>query len=674
MEQKNKKQTPSSDVALTRVNKTIEDALTAWRITHLDWFIYDSFYKGNHYLQQSVADFTIRNSPQGVTVPFIYQVIRLIANEVSKISPKWEFTPREDDPQSVEEAIDMGFMMDKVFEDANLSQLLRDGEKQALKFSACPYFIGWDEKSNSCVITLENPFYILPDPRAKDLQSAKYVVRIVETDNISLKNNPAYNQDEVAKLQPEVRVGGTPIYERVMTETNKIYPDGSNQNQDNFSVFVKEFYEKVEEDGITKIKLTTVCQNSLLYEDDTDLEDYPFEFLYSDKDPLIFYGEGWAKQLISINKMINYIETRKSIYVDQVANPRYLLPRGSTVERKTINGVNVTLYDANLRDVPEPEGIPAWPSAADSSLSTWIGYMKDFGGMSDILLGNVPPGVEANKAIESLIEQSGNITVEVKKNLIDFLKRLAKKTLWYYSNYLSDVETMQVNDMEELSATDPNTGQLMPLPGRDGQPMEVPRKLKVIGANTPRGRDMMETKEQTNGASYKDILFLTSDMGIKVDAASEIAWTQQGRWDKTMEVVGTGIFPQEVAVDMLADLLKIGPTADIMKKVEEQQAKQMEEERQKAEMQKQEPPPPVDEKPKISIGFKDLPPIAQIEYLQQLGLYPSEEEQQAQLMAQLQQMQMAGIDPSMMPQDPNTLGGTLTPGEQMMQQDPVMRG
>jgi hypothetical protein len=664
----NKPKSPEFSVA--RVGKFLEEGLAAWKIKHLDWFLYDSFYKGNHYLQLNTNDYTIRNSPQGATIPYIYHVIRLIANEVSKISPKWEFIPNEDNPEAVETAIDMGFLMDKVFDDANISQLLRDGEKMALKFSACPYFIGWDDKEGKCIISLENPFYVIPDPRARNLQEAKYVVRIIESDLITAKSNPEYDESEVAKLQPEVKVGGTPIYERVMTETNKIYPDQANQQADNFSIFIKEFYEKVEKDGVTKIKLTVVCQNSLLYEDDTELEDYPFEFLYSDKDPLTFYGEGWAKSLISINKMINKLETQKAIYTDRVATPRYRLPRGSGIEQRIVNGIPVTFYDANLRDAPEPEPIPQWPQAADTSKQDYVGYMKDFGGMSDILLGNVPPGVEANRAIESLIEQSGNTTVEVKKNLVDFLKRLAKKTIWNYSHYLADVQTVPLADTEPLISLDPQTGEPIEVPGRDGQPMEVPRKLNVIGAETQRGKDMMMSRQADNGASYRDILFLTSDMDIKVETASEIASTQQGRWDKVMEVVGAGILPVEVAID----LLKIGPTKDIMKKFEEQKAKEMEEEAQKAEMNKAEPPP-VDDKPKISIGFKDLPPVAQIEYLQQLGLYPTEEEQQAQLMQQLQMMQMGGIDPNMIQPQMNTLPQEQIVGDQITEEQiPILQG
>ena len=630
VDEKKETKAVSADAEIGRVAKALEEALAAWRVTHLDWFVYDSFYKGNHYLALNTQDFTIRNNPKGATIPFIYHVIRLIANEVSKITPKWEFAPNQDNPKAVDDAINMGFLMDKVFEDANISQLLRDGGKEALKFSACPFFIGWDDKINKCIISLENPFYILPDPRARNLQEAKYVVRIVESDLLTVKNNQDYDQDQVGKLKPEVKVGGTPIYERVMTETNKIYPNQENPTTDNFSIFIKEFYEKVEENGVTRIKLTVVSQDALLFQDITDLEDYPFEFLYADKDPLTFYGEGWAKSLISINKMINKLETQKAIYLDKVAEPRYLLTRGSTIDRKVVNGVPVTFYDANLRDRPEPEIVPPWPNSADASLQHYTDYMRDFGGMSDILLGNVPAGVEANKAIESLIEQSGNITVEVKKNLIDFLKRLAKKTLWNYSNYLSEVQTISTNETEPMTNVNPETMEIEEMQDPNGEPMVAPKRLNIIGANTQRAKDL--------GADARDILFLTSDMDIKVETTSEIASTAQGRWDKIMEMIDRQILPVETALD----LLKVGPVKDIMKKFEEQQAKEMDQKAQEAEMNKAEPEP-VDTEPKISIGFKDLPVESQIVYLQSQGLYPTDEQRQAQLMEQLQAMQMAAM-------------------------------
>lgn len=639
MKEESKKITKSNDFEVSRVTKYLNEALDAWRSVQLNWFVYDSFYKGNHYLSIDRRDLTIKNVPDGATIPYIYHVVRLISNNSSKVAPKWTFIPNEGNPKAVDDAINIAFMMDKVFEDANISQLIRDGEKEALKFSACPFFVGWDEKNNKCLISLENPFYIIPDPRARTLQEAKYVIRIVETDFLSLKNNPKYNQDEVAKLQPEAKVAGTPIYERVITETNKVYPNISNQEAENYTVFVKEFYEKVEVEGVTKIKLTTTAQSSLLYQDITNLEDYPFEFLYSDKDPLSFYGEGWVKPLITINKMINHLETRKAQYIDKVSVARYRLQRGATIERKTVNGVEVTYYDPILRNAPEPEPIPPWPSAADSSAQTYNSYMRDFGGISDIMMGNVPSGVEAYKAIESLIEQSDNVTLEVKKNMLDFMKRLAKKVLWNYSTYLADPQSMQLNEMEPIMS--PMMGPdgepvLQPVTDSTGEKMERPREIQVIGENTPKGRDLKQSMIDSNGANYMDIVYLPSDMDIRVDTSSEMAYTESARREMVMQMVEMGILPKKQALEML----RVSNIKDVMIQFEEEEKKQMEMEAQKAEMNKADPPP-VDDKPKISIGFKDLPPVSQVEYLQSVGLYPTAQDQQAQLMAQLQQMAMA---------------------------------
>lgn len=619
---KSKDKTKSPDVEVSKVTKYLDEALNAWRAVQLNWFIYDGFYKGNHYLSLNTLDFSIKNVPQGATIPYIYHVVRIIANNVSKVTPKWDFIPNQADPRSVDEAYKIGLMMDKVFETANISQLLRDGEKEALKFSACPFFVGWDSKNNRCKITLENPFYVMPDPRARSLQDAKYVIRVVETDYLSLKNNPDYEQSGVEKLQPEIKIGGTPIYERVVTETNKIYPNQGEQSKDNFTVFAKELYEKVEDNGVMRIKLTIVCQDSLLYSEVTDLEDFPFEFLYSDKDPLSFYGEGWVKSLIPINKMINKIETQKAVYIDKVAYPRYRLPLGATIQRKNVNGVDVTYYDRLLNDAPEPEPIPAWPVAADQSITAYNTYMRMFGAFSDIATGAVPPGIEAAKALEILVNQDDNNTVEVKKNLIDFTKRLAKKVLWNYSHYLSEVQTMQLNETETAMGME---GQ--PIPDENGDPMKLPKEIRVIGANTVRGQDM-KMRMDANGADAHDIVMLPSDLDIRVDIGSEMAATEQGRRELVMEMVDRGLLPQETALD----LLKVGNIRDVIRKFDEERAKQ-------AELEAGKQPPPPDEKPKISIGFKDLPIEAQIQYLQQLGLYPTEEEQQQQLRAQLMSQQ-----------------------------------
>jgi len=76
-------------------------------------------------------------------------------------------------------------------------------------------------------------------------------------------------------------------------------------SKDKENVIVKEFWIKEGE----KIRLVVMAEDKILRDEMTDLYRLPFFRLPSDIEPLSLYGQGWVKNIIPVNRLLNTLES-----------------------------------------------------------------------------------------------------------------------------------------------------------------------------------------------------------------------------------------------------------------------------------------------------------------------------------------------------------------------------
>jgi len=555
----------------SKMQKHFEATRDAWRPTHLNYFRYDNFFKGNHYTYFDKKSGNLVDNTEGITVNISKKSINGVTNETLRSRLKWEFVPTDlKDEDSVKEAMLKGKLMDKYYFDIlRIKYLLRPLLRGALKFSAMPICLDWDEDKNNgdgdVSITVENPFYFFPDPTAPSLSECKYIYRVVRRSINEIHNDEKYDPILRKKIVKEDKIGGTPIFESIMKTINlinEVPTGGSARDKDFDEAYVIERYKKVWEDQrvrlpnndviskkIPKIRKTCALQGKTLYDETTDLEDYPFEYLYSDKDENSLMGEGWMKDLIPLNMAINRAVTIIQEY-NESNRPTIILPRGTKVKFTYQNGIRILRTSKMVDRVPSLD-IPSLPPTVSQSIDLVRSFFEDIGNYHDVSAGRVPTGVKSGKAIELLKSADAVNTGELADNVADFLERVAKKIFWLNWKYNLNPQTVDYEQGEEK------------------------RRMMYMSKNSP-----FADNPDTNGASADDVLYVTAENNLRVSLESDIAYSEVVKKETLMELYnlkdeqGRPVLPLE----LLLTGYSFGNVKEVMEKL------YIERDRQKREM------------------------------------------------------------------------------------------
>ncbi len=610
------------------VETTTEAELNAWKQKHFDFFKYLNYYTGNHYTYYDTKTGNVVNNAQGVTIPLSYAVIRGVTNNIIKLRPKWQFYPRSGDTDSSKNLLKLSKLMDKLYDELEIENLLREVVKNGLLYSAAPVFVGWDQNKNNgkggLVLEVEDNFTLLPDHSATNKSKLKHIVRIVKRRLADVREDEHYDKMLTSMLTAESKLGATPIHESIISKVNKINSSkDSDKNSKDGDVFIKEMYVKewvdVEYEDITdkprtkkvpRIRLICVAQGHVLYNEITDLEDFPFEWYWSDKNSMSFYGEGWMKNLISLNNSINRLETIKLNYADRMLQGSFIVQKGSKLVPGTTDGIKTYTVDGKYQpDVVKQMDLKPLPSTIDSSIANFQRYMQDIGGMQDVMMGRSPGANIANAAIESLIQEGANTTIELKQNLQKFLTNLTNQILWNIAKYQIAGEELVMDDSEAEGGFS---------------------TMRYISQESPIVLNLQSDDE----ASSSDMLQIGTDNRFKITIESEIAETQGARQEiaeKLFSIINPADGMPAIPLETLLEVYKFGNVKDILEKreVDVQKAREMQAQQQAQEAQmevsKEEQKQEVSSRLNTSINYKDAPEDIKRQLEEQAGLQASQD-------------------------------------------------
>ncbi len=577
-----KKEEATADIPMKwaeRVTGWAKAEEQAWRETHYNFYKYQNFEAGNHYTYIDTASGAPKNLNQGVTVDLASSIIRGITNNIIKLHPKWNFAPQTKSTGADHEVLKLAKLMDKLYDELDMKRIGREIIKTGLTLSAAPLFVGWDTEKNNgkggIVLRAEDNFLLMPDHGATDVSNAKYFIRKIKQRLADVQNNPKYEYTE--KLKPQKELGATPIHKTVLEVTQKISDTQRDLGNEYGDVWITECYVKewvdegyknfLEEDKtrkVPKIRLICECQGNVLYNELTDMEDYPFVYYFSDKGSFSFYGKGWMKSLIPLNQTINKLCTQELEYIDKSAKFVVLKPKGSKTEYIKGTNYDEITYDKTLN----PEGITqlkmqGLPSDLQHLKQSMQEYLKTIGGYADVMQGVAPGANVSNAAIETLIEAGGNTTIEAKENYQTFLEQVTRLILWNVAKYKMASETLMVS-------------------GDKGEQ----EQLEYISQLSPTN---MVTNDN-NGADPTDILRIATENNVRVSIESDTADTKQGRLE-TAKMLYSLVDPVTqqplLPAKSVLDIVKFGNIKEILEEREiEMQQKEAQKMAENAEVQK----------------------------------------------------------------------------------------
>lgn len=417
MAKKKKDERVSNEAIKTKLLKDFTSDKNARQNIDWNWFTYDLFYSGNHYARwdrdanQIITTVKDKGRPR-VVINKIATTIRNVSNWALRSDPKAEVTPDDLTEDNLDDALINTKYLDYLHDKLKLRNKLRQVLKMALIYSAGYWQIMWDEDEQEIRVSPVHTYDLYWDSTARSPQEARRVTMAVRRPLSYLKDNDLYDQEAVENIKADRKLAESDIYSRFLAHQL----GQRNQGAEAETVIVKEHWYKEKD----KIMLATTANDVLIRKpEDTGLDRFPFFMLKSDIQPLQMYGDGWVKNMIDPQKIINRGESNVAEYNDLINKVKIVIDRGAGV--KTYNNQHGQIIEKRRGyNVTQLSPAPMSPVQLQQ-IQNAITYIEGAGAMHDASLGRVPTGAKSGRAIEALQFGDSTSLSELTENIEEFL-------------------------------------------------------------------------------------------------------------------------------------------------------------------------------------------------------------------------------------------------------------
>lgn len=522
------------------------------------WYINDNFFDGNHFVffRKSTGTIEKVNPPKGGiyrAIPKASKQVESIQNLVIANDPRWVVYPDAKPNAKIEEnetnrARRIAHYLVNKFDD--LGMLLKTAESVLFGFKY-PYsvFEVADDDKNVVDVRVWDAYDIVFDPVLTDIEDAPVVFKLFRKPVVAFKDNPNYENTE--DLKPEARMSLEPMKDLRMTEkhgsdtssedfggvngieawakvtlTDEKIPDLVSENPE------KNAWIEKKKAGDVVMKLTTLASNKILRDTYLDRGDYPF-VPYKPKSGS-FLQPAWIERFISQNKSLDMFVSNIEMYTALMVKGKWLKSKLSNVTRINNEHGDFIEYDTTPPEQAKIQPIPAYVFAHIANLEKWIEEQ----GVSTASMGRVPRGIRAYKAIESLKQSDiANLGVAMKA-LEETIKKVGEKVLAAAARKIEEPTTVYRMDKEN------------------------PDYFQVIGEDAVKNNKALATKVKRDG-----VVVIGKDVRMKVAMESGLAYTEEGKRQTLMELLGMKIIPSE----MLLEAMKFSNVGEIIEKARQEQ-------------------------------------------------------------------------------------------------------
>jgi hypothetical protein len=276
-----------------------------------------------------------------------------------------------------------------------------------------------------------------------------------------------------------------------------------------------------------------------------DLPDYPFVDFRWEPGPI--YQTAPMERFISANKSLDTITGRLETFLHTMNVGVWLKRKGEEFKISNVAGGLVAEYSQT-----PPTQMPL--SSPPPAIFNFINLLNSFieeQGVSTAALGQLPSGVKAWRAIESLKQSEF-------ANLYTALQQ-TKKTVQTISEKMIDLSANYFVSLHEVPYTD------------DGEP----DYFDIIGETGAKARNKI--KEPLN----EDVVVMKNDYKVKIEVQSGMAYTEDGKKGRMMEIMDYMVqMSQAGLVDPVAlkeamkkmlEIYQFGPTEEMMEALDQPQ-------------------------------------------------------------------------------------------------------
>lgn len=601
-----------NDVLLAKLTRMFEEASDERKRYDWKWYLYGLWTRGYHYARYDARTKQVIGQPPKdgrpqVTVNKIYPTLRSVRNYCLRNQPKAEVTPENLTEESLSQALLATKFLDYIHESEKLRPKLKGTVWQALEDSVGWWQVLWN--GEKIEINPVDIFDYYPDPKATKPEDQRYGVLALRRRIKDLLEDEKYDKKEVEQIKPDNKTSAS-SYKEMLLSYEKSEASGGTKSDDNGTVIIKEFWYK--EDG--KIYVCTEAGGRLIRKpEEVDTKIIPFFRLSSDIMPFQMYGEGWVKNMIDPQKMLNSA-------MSSIAEYNLMMNKVKVVTDK---GAGVRVYNNQHGQIIEKKRGYELTTSTSAPLNGAIyqqvdlanTFIEDIGSMHDASRGRVPTGAKSGRAIEALQIGDSNNMSELTENIEDFLEDVYEYVLWLASQ--------KYQEMQEIIVTDYTSQRQF---------------LKVIGESSPVAQAMMES-----GEVPENTLIVSEKNMVDVKITSYLAHTPEAKREAVKELYA--MIP-DLPVDIILDAFGTGNIAEVVKRIKEKQAEdkkaELEQQQQQVSMEQEANAPQASGAQEaaaairtiIEGGAPQVPARAGQDYIQALDQFIQREQQMGELDAQ----------------------------------------
>lgn len=508
------------------------------------WFLYGLWTRGYHYARYDVRTRQIVGSPPKdgrpkVIVNKIYPTLRSVRNYALRNKPKAEVIPENLTDENLDQAQKATQFLDFIHETQSLRYKLKGTTWQALENSVGWWQVLWN--GDNIEINQADVFDFYPDPKATSPEQMRYGILAVRRRIEDLMEDDKYDKKKLEEIKPDNKVSSSSYKDMLASyERDGVSSTSVNKTDKGGTVILKEFWYK--EDG--KIYVSAMAGDQIVRKpEEVDTKIIPFFRLASDVMPFQMFGEGWVKNMIDPQKLLNSA-------VSSVAEYNVLMNKVKVVADK---GAGVRVYNNKHGQIIEKKrgyevstkAVAPINSAIFEQITLAEKFIEDIGAMHDAMSGRIPVGAKSGKAIEALQIGDSNNMSELTENIENFLEDVYEYVLWLASQ--------KYQEMKNIIATD-YTGQ------KDF--------IKVIGESSPVAQQMLE-----DGNIPDDVYIASEKNMVRVKITSYLAHTPEAKRESIKELYA--LLP-ELPEDILLDGFGVGNIADVVKRIKEKRIEEQE--------------------------------------------------------------------------------------------------
>lgn len=508
---------------IDNLKKSKQNLITKWMVSR-------AFYENNHFtlgeLDKSGNVVKISGKKPYREIPLATDQIDGMRNMLLANKPEPYIYPddristiQEIDDQKFREAVDreisvwgkaIEYLLD---EEIKLKLRLKTLIKHTLLYSTA-YLQVFHDGDRYCMEAYD-VFDISIYPTIKRIDDYPYLVKHVAKPLSAIKISGEYDEVDFKALEER------------LTE-NRYFSDEFKNNfytskfgyADPKTVVIDELY-CVEKDGLAIYSYIGGELIRAQAPDETKLSRIPFSMFLSGEEPYEFAP---IEKFIPLNKTLDVLVTKLERRVKRLDGGRLAIQASEPIKTITTKDGEFVRYKKKA-PVPLPE--ENYPSTLINLVGVLQQLFSSLGVNVAVSSAGIPKGIEAWRAIESLKQADYGKMENLTQNLGECLTEATEKL----------IELVAVTETTPRSIIIPKTRE----------------KVSIVGSA---GSEMA-----TEGT-----LVFDPQMRLKVVIESGLTHTPEAKRQLIMELVGSGLLPKELAIEML----KIGNTREIMEKLNQE--------------------------------------------------------------------------------------------------------